>query len=132
MGKSIHGGFQNTMGHGPFHSLNDNLADVTRRFPLAPYGKFGERGKGDARVIKSNAPVGTAYEFFNRITAGYATIRRIPYKDGSKKGCVATLKDGTKITIRKKSSSDGSPAVDINIVSPGRVKTHKIHFVKGN
>ncbi len=132
MGKSIHGGFQNTMGHGPFRSLNDNLADVTRRFPLAPCGMFGERGNGDARIIKSKAPVGTAYEFFNRITSGYVKISEIPYKDGSKKGCVATLKDGTRITMRKKSSSDGSPAVDINIVSPGRVKSHKIHFVKEN
>ena len=73
-----------------------------------------------------------AYEFFNRISAGYVKITTIPYRDGGKKGCVATLKDGTKITIRKKSSSDGSPAVDINIVSPGRVKPHKIHFVKEN
>jgi hypothetical protein len=131
MGKSIHGGFQNTMGHGPFRSLNDNLADVTRRFPLAPCGMFGEPGNG-ARVIKSATPVGTAYEFFNRISAGYATIRKIPYKDGSKKGCVAILKDGTAITVRRRSTSDGSPAVDIRITSPGRVKSHKIHFVKEN
>ena len=114
------------------NALYDNLADVTRRFPLAPCGKFGERGNGDVRIIKSHAPVGTAYEFFNRITSGYVKIRVIPYEDGRKKGCVATMKDGTRITIRKKSSSDGSPAVDINIVSPGRVKTHKIHFVKEN
>ena len=132
MGKGIHGGFRNTQGVGLHHSLNDNLPDVTRRFPLAPCGKFGERGRNNARVIKSSAPVGTAYEFFNRISAGYVKITAIPYRDGGKKGCVATLKDGTKITIRKKSSSDGSPAVDINIVSPGRVKPHKIHFVKEN
>lgn len=130
MGKGILGGFRNTQGVGRYHSLNDNLPDVTRRFPLAPCGKFGERGRSNARVIKSGAPVGTAYEFFNRISAGYVKITAIPYWDGAKKGCVATLKDETRITIRKKSSSDGSPAVDINIVSPGRVKPHKIHFVK--
>lgn len=129
MGKSIHGGFRNTMGRGNKHSLNDNLADVTRRFPLVPCGKFGEQGRG-ARIIRSSAPIGTAYEFFNRITAGYVKIMTIPYRDGGKKGCVATLKDGTKITFRKKSASDGSPAVDINIVSPGRVKPRKIHFVR--
>ncbi|MGN0845036.1 MAG: hypothetical protein ACI4QT_07440 [Kiritimatiellia bacterium] len=131
MGKSIHGGFKNTKGRGNLHSLTDNLPDLTRRFPLAPCGKFGDPGKG-ARVIKSPAPVGTAYEFFNRISRGYETIKTISYRDGSKKGCVAKLKDGTIITLRKKSTSDGSPAVDINITSPGRVKPHKIHFIKEN
>lgn len=129
MGKSLNGNFKNTQGRGVLHSLNDNLPNVTRRFPLAPCGKFGEPGKG-ARIIKSSSPVGTAYEFFNRISAGYDTIKSIPYRDGTKKGCVARLKDGTTITLRKKSSSDGSPAVDINITAPGRVKPHKIHFVK--
>ena len=129
MGKGIHGGFSNTIGRGELHSLNDNLPNVTKRFPLAPCGKFGEPSKG-VRVIKSSAPVGTSYEFFNRISSGYVKIKVIPYKDGSKKGCVAVLKDGTTITLRKRSTSDGSPAVDIKITSPGRVKSHKIHFVK--
>lgn len=129
MGKGIHGNFKNTLGRGEQHTLNDNLPDVTRRFPLAPCGKFGEPGKR-ARVIKSSSPVGTAYEFFNRVSAGYVKIEIIPYKDKSKKGCYATLKDGTVITVRKVSTSDGSPAVDIKITSPGRVKPHKIHFVK--
>ena len=129
MGKGIHGGFKNTEGRGSLHTLTDNLPSVTSRFPLAPCGKFGTQGKS-ARIIKTSTPVGTAYEFFNRISSGYAKIIEIPYKDGTKKGCVAVLKDGTKITLRKKSSSDGSPAVDINITSPGRVKPHKIHFVK--
>lgn len=128
MGKSIHGGFKNTLGRGEHHSLNDNLPNVTRRFPLAPCGMFGEPGKR-ARLIKSSSPVGTAYEFFNRLSAGYVKIEVIPCK-GGKKGCYATLKDGTVITVRKRSTSDGSPAVDIHISSPGRVKSHKIHFVK--
>lgn len=129
MGRGIHGGFKNTMGRGAFHSLTDNLPDVTRRFPLAPCGKFGEPGR-NARIIRSRSPVGTAYEFFNRMSKGYVKISVIPYRDGGKKGCVATLKDGMRITLRKKSSSDGSPAVNVNIQSPGRVKPHKIHFVK--
>lgn len=129
MGKGVHGGFRNTQGRGASHSLVDNLPSVTRRFPLAPCGKFGEPGK-NARIIKSPAPIGTAYEFFNRISAGYVKITAIQYRDGGKKGCVATLKDGARITIRRKSASDGSPAVDVNITAPGRVKPHKIHFVK--
>lgn len=44
------------------------------------------------------------------------------------------MKDGTVITYREVShSSNGSPAVDINISSvdsSGNIKTQKIHFVK--
>lgn len=130
MGKGIHGGFKNTQGRGSLHTLTDNLPSVTSRFPLAPCGMFGTKGRG-ARIITTPSPVSTAYEFFNRISTGYDRIDAIPYKDGRKKGCVAYLKDGTTITMRKKSNSDGTPAVDIHITSPGRVKSHKIHFVKG-
>lgn len=42
---------------------------------------------------------------------------------------VMKMKDGTQISYRETSSSDGSPAVDINIASPVRVKRQKIHFV---
>ncbi|MCF0106641.1 MAG: hypothetical protein HUJ53_07765 [Holdemanella sp.] len=41
--------------------------------------------------------------------------------------------DGTIITYREVSSSDGSPAVDINIkksTDSSGVKSQKIHFVK--
>ena len=94
------------------------------------YDVFGAEVLGDVKLVGKYEFPKTG--FINRISAGYVKITAIPYRDGGKKGCVATLKDGTKITIRKKSSSDGSPAVDINIVSPGRVKPHKIHFVKEN
>lgn len=43
---------------------------------------------------------------------------------------MSTLRDGTTVSIREVSSSDGSPAVEIRISSPGRVKTQKINFVK--
>ena len=72
----------------------------------------------------------TKPHFFNRLTDGDDMIKPIPYPDGSQKGCVAYMKDGAIVTVRKKSTSDGSPAVDINIKSPGRVKTQKIHFTK--
>ena len=41
--------------------------------------------------------------------------------------------DGTVITMRKKSNSDGTPVVDINIKSSshtGGIKGQKIHFVQ--
>ncbi len=128
MGKGIHGGFRYTVGRGN-NMLVDNLADVTRRFPLSTDGLFGKRGKG-SRVIETDTPIGTAYEFFNRLVKGYDIIIPIPYKDGSRKGCVARMKDGSAVTLRRRSTSDGSPVVDINIESPGRVKKQKIHFVR--
>ena len=54
-------------------------------------------------------------------------------KDGSIKGATTKMSDGTIITWRKVSSSDGSPAIDINIKysnDSGGLKRQKIHFVK--
>lgn len=42
-------------------------------------------------------------------------------------GKVRTLEDGTKITYRSKSHSDGTPAIDIN--KGNTYKRQKIHFV---
>jgi len=43
------------------------------------------------------------------------------------------MNDGTIITFRKISNSDGTPVVDINITSSnhtGGIKKQKIHFVQ--
>lgn len=128
MGKKIHGNFRYTVGRGD-HTLADNLADVTKHFPLTADGLFGRKGKG-ARVIETTSPIGTAYEFFNRLIEGYATIHPINYTDGKRKGCKVYMNDGSVITFRRKSTSDGTPAVDINIKTVGRVKPQKVHFVK--
>lgn len=128
MGKGIHGNFRYTVGHGD-HTIADNLPDVEKHFPLSPSGMFGKKGHG-ARVIETNSPVSTAYELFNRLVEGYDKIEPIQYKDGKRKGCKAYMNDGSVITFRKRSTSDGSPAVDIKIETQGRVKSHKVHFVR--
>ena len=49
------------------------------------------------------------------------------------KGEVAKMKDGTIISYREVTSSDGTPAVEINISNsndPADVKKQKIHFIK--
>ena len=46
---------------------------------------------------------------------------------------ITHMSDGTVITMRKVSTSDGTPAVDINIEhsrGSGGIKSQKIHFVK--
>lgn len=49
------------------------------------------------------------------------------------KGKVTKMRDGSIISYRPISSSDGSPAIDINIRksrNSGGIKQQKIHFVK--
>lgn len=46
---------------------------------------------------------------------------------------ITRMADGTVITMRKISHSDGTPVVDINIrpsTQTGGVKSQKIHFVQ--
>ena len=54
-------------------------------------------------------------------TKGYVDEQEI------ENGKVRTLEDGTKITYRSKSHSDGTPAIDIN--KGNTYKRQKIHFV---
>lgn len=116
-----------TVGGSPEHTLLDNLSDLTKRFPLERSGYFGRPGDNShVRTIASKSPLRTAGIFF-RLATRWA-LERHPIQTGF----VATLKDGTQITVRRTSSSDKSPAIDINIVKPheGRIKRQKIHFIQ--
>ena len=129
MGKGSGSGFHGTPGGNGFHTFSDNLADLTGKYPLSTGGYFGEpseRKNSSARIIQSESPLDTAWDFFQRASAGAERTTT----DGPGK-YRAHLKDETIIMIREVSSSDGSPAVDIRIVSPHFVKTQKIHFTKG-
>ena len=127
MGKGTHGHFQGTAGSASSaHTLNDNLPKLTKKYPLKN-GYFAPRGSGNnhVRIMKCKDPLGTAKEFYRLATKNQETETPIPG------GIVAKLCDRTEITIRPVSSSpDKSPAVDINIASPGQVKGQKIHFIK--
>ena len=130
MGKGSHGHFQGTAGSSSAkHTLNDNLPKLTKKYPLSKDGYFAPRGDGGnhVRVMKCKDPLGTAKDFYKLATKNHETEIKIP----GGKGYVAEMRDGTRITIRPVSSSpDRSPAVDINISSPGRVNRQKIHFIK--
>lgn len=111
----------------PTRSLSDNLSALLKQFPLSPSGYFGVKGASNpVRRIRSAHPEQTAYHFFKLIANGAGEKRDIPT------GIVVTLKDGTRITYRVTSSSDGSPAVDIKILVPVGIIKHKqkIHFEK--
>lgn len=109
-------------------SISDNLSSLSSSYDYHN-GYFGEKGQGRnfTRNIISDNPQETAKDFFDK--AAYGGIA----KDmGNGKGKLAKMKDGTIVSMRETSSSDGSPAVEINIKESsnhGDLKAQKIHFV---
>lgn len=124
-------GFKGDAGH--YHSIRENLDTVKNAYGFNN-GYFGEPSssnvKNNRRNIVSNDPQSTAKEFYDKIAYGGKENK---LENG--KGYMTSLKDGTIITWRPlSSSSDGSPAVDINIIYSTDhcgIKQQKIHFVKG-
>ena len=124
------------MGHGykcdtgHHHSITENLGSLTAKYDYSN-GYFGEQGKGRSfvRNISSDDPANTAKDFYD--TAAHGGIEGAMYNG---KGYVTKMKDGTILSYREVSSSDGSPTVEINIRQSddhGDIKYQKIHFVKG-
>ena len=114
--------------HNAGKTFNDNLtSSFLKDYPVTKAGYFGKAGNSTSvREIKSSDAYATAQDFADRISKGSVSTKNITH------GWVATLADGTRITYRVVTSSEGSPAVDINIEKgsyKGKVKTQKIHFV---
>lgn len=82
------------------------------------------------RNITSSEPANTAQDFYDK--AAHGGIERTM---SSGKGHYTKMKDGSILSYREVSSSDGTPAVEINIkksINPGGIKYQKIHFTKGH
>ena len=121
-------GYKGDTGH--HHSITENLGSLTAKYDYSN-GYFGEQGKGRSfvRNISSDDPANTAKDFYD--TAAHGGIEGAMYNG---KGYVTKMKDGTILSYREVSSSDGSPTVEINIRQSddhGDIKYQKIHFVKG-
>ena len=121
-------GYKGDTGH--HHSITENLGSLTAKYDYSN-GYFGEQGKGRSfvRNISSDDPANTAKDFYD--TAAHGGIEGAMYNG---KGYVTKMKDGTILSYREVSFSDGSPAVEINIRQSddhGDIKYQKIHFVKG-
>lgn len=86
-------------------------------------GYFGEKGESSSNKVR-NIKGGNeaAKRFFDEKTQGFKVEKDL---GGGK--VLRTMEDGTVITYRPKSHSDGTPAVDIN--RGNMYKTQKIHFV---
>lgn len=108
------------------HTIDENLPDLIDKYPVTSSGFFGEKGKSSGvRVIESNDPVSASLDFYSRISKN-AAIYALPNGKGTK----AVFSDGTTVVHRLVTSVPGSPAVDINIKGPGKIRKQKIHFIK--
>ena len=112
-----------------YHSVGENVLNTSKYYRYEN-GYFGYKAKrGIVCHIYSNNIESTAKDFYDKITYG-GIETNLPNGKGKK----TDMSDGTIITWRNTSSSDGTPAVDINIKyskNSGGVKHQKIHFVKG-
>ena len=106
-------------------SFNENLPELKKLFKLSKSGYFGKAGQSKgARNIASKDPLATCDLFSGTASQGAVEYMHV------KNGVAKRLKDGAVITSRYKSSSDGTPAVDINLTQPSEAKKQKIHFIK--
>lgn len=138
MGSGNSNNYHNTYGASQFSK--NNTPGFKRAFSYNN-GLFGSKslnkdaGK-DVRNIVSSSPVRTAKYFYRTLShGGKEEIRLIKNRHGKGDMKIATMPDGTVLTYRRYSSSDGSPVVEINIkrsTHSGGVVSQKIHFIKGD
>ncbi len=128
MGLSYKGGADH------YHSIGENVSSLSKDYPLSN-GFFGVKGNSNdnsIRHIVSSDPATTAKDFYDKAAHG-GIEEDILDKNGNIKGATTKMADGMVITWREVSSSDGSPAIDINIKyssNSSGIKGQKIHFVK--
>ncbi|MCD7981302.1 MAG: hypothetical protein LUF32_03140 [Clostridiales bacterium] len=111
-----------------YRSIGQNVLITSQsyNFHNGYFGQNSIHGNNSTRNIVSEDNMKTAIDFYNKIALGgkEQTI------DSNLK--ITRMADGTTITMRKISHSDGTPVVDINIkrsTHTGGIKDQKIHFV---
>ena len=122
-------GYKGDTGH--HHSITENLSSLKSDYKYQN-GYFGDPGQGRSfvRNIKSSDPAKSAKDFYDKAAHG-----GIEKQMSNGKGVYTKMKDGSILSYRAVSTSDGSPAVEINIKQRndhGEIKYQKIHFVKGS
>lgn len=117
-----------------FRSISNNVSSLTEKFPIHN-GYFGEEGQGRSftRNISTDTPQETAKTFYDKITYGGIEENIIEKKSGNVIGKKTRLADGSVVSWRETSTSDGTPVVEINIersTDSGGIKKQKIHFIE--
>lgn len=111
-----------------YRSVGQNIliASNTYNYQNGYFGENSMHGSKSTRNIKSSDNMNTAKDFYNKLAFGGME------KHVNDNMRITRMADGTVITMRKVSHSDGTPVVDINIKPSshtGGVKGQKIHFV---
>ena len=124
MGGGRGGGYGRTS-HSP---LDKNLRRLESKFKRNQNGYFGEsRSRSGVRRISSGNPQKSAADFFRISKRGSDRVDKL--KPGVYR---AKFRDGSHVVYRKRSSSDGSPVIEIisKDKSMGRTRRQKIHFIE--
>lgn len=114
-----------------YRGIAENIPAASSKYKYHN-GRFGENSPSTGnrtRIIASSDPLQTAMDFYN--TLAYGGLEKT-YEDRSRR--ITQMADGTIITWRMVSRSDGSPVVEINVSgssNTGGLKKQKIHFVRG-
>lgn len=96
---------------------------------MSPSKYFGIKSGNKIRQILSENPLETMWDFVSRLAEGVVEISSLP---GNQAGLQIVFPDHYRLVFREKSSSDGSPAVEIFPLSKDCVIPYqKIHFVFG-
>ena len=104
----------------------DNLGNLIKDYFLDGMGFFGERANDTVRRIFSEDPLATMKDFVKKATEG-AEIKEL----ANGKGYIARFSDGFQIIYREKSSSDGSPALEIWTNKKARNASSTVEFEIG-
>ncbi len=112
-----------------YRSIGQNVLIASSKYAYSN-GRFGvssPHGGASTRNISSPDNLATANDFYNKIAfGGKENIVNENMR-------ITRMADGTIITMRKVSHSDGTPVVDVNIersTHTGGIKKQKIHFIK--
>lgn len=115
------------------HRLEDNYVQLTNKFRITENGYFGQKSGDSSKVrqIITSDPLKEAFRFTQ--LASDVPVRCATITDkitGNVKGMKYQMRDGSHVVFRYYSTSDGSPAVSLNVVGNQRIKSQKIHFIK--
>ncbi|MBP2644187.1 MAG: shlA 1, partial [Firmicutes bacterium] len=105
------------------NTTNTEGSSKATNFKLGENGYFGDIGQsGSNKVRNITGGNKAAQEFFDDITQGFKSEKDLG--NGKK---LRIMEDGTTVTYRPVSHSDGTPAIDIN--GGSTYKQQKIHFI---
>lgn len=112
-----------------YRSIGQNVLIASNRYDYSSgyFGQNSKHGRKHTRIIVAPDNLAAANDFYCKIAFG----GKEQIVDDNMR--ITRMADGSIITMRKTSHSDGTPVVEINI-SPsthsGGVKGQKIHFVQ--